>query len=201
MTVRIDEIIPAGAGWSARVPAGTTIRLIDLEGNQAVDCLLYAAADTTERYSAQETVAWQRSVFLATGSVLRSNRGRPMATVVADGVGRHDTVLGACAKETNVIRYGEETAGAHTCADNFLAEGAAWGLGPRDLGGNINWFMNVAYRPDGRVEIAEGISAPGLSVTFETHLDAIVLLSNCPQVNNPATGRRPSPVRVVVATP
>ena len=176
------------APWSGVVPAGATLEIVDLHGNQAVDCLFYVAADTTERYSAPDTVAAQGSIFLTTGSELRSNTGRTLLTVTADDVGRHDTLGGACSKESNTLRYGHHTQFQHACVENFLAEGARWGLGKRDLVSNINWYMNVPVEEDGTLGIVDGLSAPGLSIALKAELDVLVLISNCPQINNPCNG-------------
>jgi len=196
-----DEVVPARAPWSGVVPVGGTIEFVDLCGNQAVDCLFYVAADTAERYSAPDTVAAQGSIFLTTGSVLCSNVGRPLLTVIGDDVGRHDTLGGACSKESNTLRYGHHTQSQHACVENFLVEGARWGLGKRDLVSNINWYMNVPVESDGTLGIVDGLSAPGLSVKLEAHLDVLALVSNCPQINNPCNGFDPTPVRVVVEAP
>lgn len=199
--VLLDHVIAARAPWSTVVPAGATLLIIDLHGNQAVDCLLYHAADTTERYSAPDTIAAQANIFLTTGTVLRSNEGRPMATIIADGCGRHDTIGGACSKESNTLRYGQHTKHQHACVENFLGEGARWGLDKRDLVSNINWFMNVPIDPDGTLGIVDGLSAPGLSLELRAEMDLLVLVSNCPQINNPCNGFDPTPVRVVVTGP
>ncbi len=196
-----DDVIAARAPWSGVVPAGGTVEIVDLHGNQAVDCLFYLADDTSERYSAPETMTWQGSIFLGLGSVLRSDTGRPLLTVVADSVGRHDTLGGACSKESNTLRYGHHTRHQHACVENFLAEGARWGLGKRDLVSNINWYMNVPVQEDGTLGIVDGISAPGLSVTLRAHEDVLTLVSNCPQVNNPCNGFDPTPVRIVTTAP
>jgi urea carboxylase-associated protein 1 len=197
----LDAVVPARAPWSAVVRAGHVLSLVDLGGNQAVDCLLYNAGDTAERYSAPDTLAAQRNLFLTTGSVLRSCEGRPLMTVVADDVGRHDTVGGACSKESNTLRYGHHTKYQHACVENFLREGARWGLGKRDLVSNINWYMNVPIEPDGTLGIVDGISAPGLTVSLRAEIDTLVLVSNCPQVNNPCNGFDPTPVRMIVTVP
>ncbi|MGA2303646.1 MAG: urea amidolyase associated protein UAAP2 [Acidimicrobiales bacterium] len=201
MSLVTDEVVPARAPWSGVVPAGGTIEFVDLCGNQAVDCLFYVAADTAERYSAPDTVAGQGSIFLTTGSVLRSNLGRPLLTVISDDVGRHDTLGGACSKESNTLRYGHHTHAQHACVENFLIEGARWGLGKRDLVSNINWYMNVPVEADGTLGIVDGLSAPGLSVKLEAHVHVLALVSNCPQINNPCNGFDPTPVRVVVEAP
>ena len=197
----IDQIVPARSPWSGVVPAGRHLTIVDLEGNQAVDCLLYNAVDTADRYSAADTIAAQGGLFLTTGSVLRSCEGTALMTVVADDVGRHDTVGGACSKESNTLRYGHHTKHQHACVENFLREGARWGLGKRDLVSNINWYMNVPVEEEGTLGIVDGISAPGLSVTLRAEIDTLVLISNCPQVNNPCNGFDPTPIRVIVRPP
>ena len=197
----LDEFVPARAPWSAVVADGDLLSIVDLGGNQAVDCLLYDAADHAERYSAPDTIVAQGSIFLTTGSVLRSNAGRPLMTVVADECGRHDTLGGACSKESNTLRYGHHTKHQHACVENFLAEGAKWGLGKRDLVSNINWYMNVPVEGDGTLGIVDGISSPGLTVTVRAEVDTLVLVSNCPQINNPCNGFDPTPVRMVVTRP
>jgi urea carboxylase-associated protein 1 len=196
-----DETVAARAPWSAVVEAGDVLSIVDLGGNQAVDCLLYNARDTAERYSAPDTVAAQANVFLTTGSVLRSSEGRPLMTIVHDDCGRHDTIGGACSKESNTLRYGFHTFHQHACVENFLREGARWGLGKRDLVSNINWFMNVPVEADGTLGIVDGLSAPGLTVSMRAEMDVLVLVSNCPQVNNPCNGFDPTPVRMVVSRP
>ena len=58
--------------------------------------------------------------------------------------------------------------------------------------------MNVPVEADGTLGIVDGISKPGLSVTLRAELDALVLVSNCPQINNPCNGFDPTPVRMVI---
>jgi hypothetical protein len=199
--VVLDQEVPARGPWSAVVVAGDVLTIVDLRGNQAVDCLLYNANDTVERYSAAETVLGQGGIFLTTGSVLRSCESRPLMTVVADEVGRHDTIGGACSKESNSLRYGHHTVYQHGCVENFLMEGSRWGLTKRDLVSNINWFMNVPVEADGTLGIVDGLSAPGKSLSLRAEVDTLVLVSNCPQVNNPCNGFDPTPVRMIVRRP
>jgi urea carboxylase-associated protein 1 len=196
-----NDVVPPRSPWSRVVPAGGSIEIVDLFGNQAVDCLFYLASDTDERYSAPDTVARQGSIFLTEGSELRSNLGRTILTMVADDVGRHDTIGGACSKESNTLRYGQHTKSQHACVENFLSEGSRWGLGKRDIVSNINWYMNVPVEDDGVLGIVDGMSAPGLSVKLEAHFDILALVSNCPQINNPCNGFDPTAVRIVVEGP
>jgi urea carboxylase-associated protein 1 len=194
----VTEVVPARAPWSGTVQAGRSLTITDLGGNQAVDCLIYDAHDTAVRYSAPDTIHGQGGVFLTTGSVLLSNEHTPLMTVTEDTCGRHDTVGGACSKESNTLRYGHHTWSQHACVENFLAEGTRYGLGKRDLVSNINWFMNVPVEADGTLGIVDGISAPGLKVTVRAETDVLVLISNCPQINNPCNGFDPTPVRIAI---
>lgn len=193
-----DEIVAARAPWMHRVRAGETLRIIDLEGNQAVDFLLYATADDAERYSAQDTVAAQANIFLRTGSVLLSSEGRPMMTITGTSVEYHDTIGGACSCESNSLRYGHHTKAQHSCVDNFLEANLREGRGKRDMVSNVNFFMNVPVEPDGALGIVDGISAPGLSVDLRAEMDVTVVVSNCPQINNPCNGFNPTSVRMIV---
>jgi urea carboxylase-associated protein 1 len=198
MTVLLDETLPARSAWAHVVEAGQSLRIVDLAGNQAVDCLLYDAHDTDHRYSAPDTLVAQRNIFLVEGTQLLSNEGVPMMTVTGTTCAYHDTIGGACSRESNTLRYGHHTAHQHACVDNFLDAGSRHGLGKRDLVSNINWFMNVPVGPDGTLGIVDGISAPGLHVDVRAEIDVLVLISNCPQINNPCNGFDPTPVQVQV---
>ncbi|CAN7387192.1 urea carboxylase-associated family protein [Phenylobacterium sp. LjRoot219] len=195
----LDEVVPARAPWTAVVKKGQTLRIVDLEGNQAVDFLMYAEDDDAERYSAQDTIAAQGNIFLRTGSVLMSNEGRPMGVVTDTSVEYHDTIGGACSCESNTLRYGHHTKSQHACVENFLQGNARYGRGKRDMVSNINWFMNVPVEADGSLGIVDGISAPGLYVDLRAEIDLVVVVSNCPQINNPCNGFNPTPVRMVIA--
>jgi urea carboxylase-associated protein 1 len=194
-----DEVVPARAPWLHPMKKGETLRIVDLEGNQAVDFLVYSLADDAERYSAQDTIAAQGNIFLREGSVLMSNEGRPMMTVTATAVAYHDTIGGACSCESNTLRYGHHTKSQHACVENFLIANAREGRGKRDMVSNVNWFMNVPVEADGALGIVDGISAPGLYVDLRAEMDVTVVVSNCPQINNPCNGFNPTPVRMIVA--
>ena len=142
------------------MPAGDVLTIVDLDGNQAVDCLLYNAARHRRALQrAGHASPAQGNLFLTTGTVLRSNEGDALMTVVADDVGRHDTIGGACCKESNTLRYGHHTKHQHACVENFLRRAPSWGLGKRDLVSNINWFMNVPVEA-GRQRSASSTASP-----------------------------------------
>jgi urea carboxylase-associated protein 1 len=193
----LDVTVAAGDGALVPVPAGGRLRIVDLQGNQAVDTLLYDAADIANRYSAFDTMRAQGAVFLTTGSRLMSTRLDELAVITDDTCGRHDTVGGACSQESNVIRYGEHTRHQHACRQTFLRYGAAAGIGQRELGHNINFFMNVPVTPSGGLQFDDGLSAPGKYVELTASRDILVLISNCPQINNPCNGWDPTPVRLL----
>ena len=200
----IDDIVLAGEPWMRRIRRGQTLRIVDLEGNQAVDTLFYNAHDPSERYSLTHTIAAQGALYLAAGSVLMSSEGRPLMTIVADTCGRHDTLGGACSCESNTVRYAIEKRPMHSCRDSFLLaiahddEGSYPRLSKRDIVSNINFVMNVPDTPEGRLTFEDGISAPGKYVELRAEMDATVLISNCPQLNNPCNGYNPTPVRLLV---
>jgi urea carboxylase-associated protein 1 len=196
----LDHVIPAGEPWVGTVSRGQTFRIVDLEGNQAVDTLFFNAANSEERYSAVDTIRSQGGLYLTTGTQLISNDGNVMLTITADTCGRHDTLGGACSAESNTVRYALEKRHMHSCRDNFLMAltRAGIGLTKRDLPSNINFFMNVPVTPTGDLTFADGISAPGRYVEMRADMDVIVLISNCPQLNNPCNAYNPTPVRVMV---
>jgi urea carboxylase-associated protein 1 len=196
----MDVVVAAGEPWVGVIAEGQTLRIVDLEGNQAVDTLFYSATDPRERYSASDTIRSQRNLYLTTGSVLRSTVGEPMLTIVADTCGRHDTLGGACSSESNTVRYGQQTRHMHSCRDNFLLAVAKSGfaLEKRDLTANINFFMNVPVTPEGKLTFEDGISAGGKYVELRAEMDVICLISNCPQLNNPCNAYNPTPIRLLV---
>ncbi len=199
----LNEIIPAGEPWMGVVCRGQTFRIVDLEGNQAVDTLFFNASNSEERYSAVDTVRSQGRLYLTTGTQLLSNDGNVMFTITADTCGRHDTLGGACSAESNTVRYAHDKRYMHSCRDNFLLALARSGIGltKRDLPANINFFMNVPVTPAGKLTFADGVSAAGRYVEMRAEMDLIVLISNCPQLNNPCNAYNPTPVRVMVWGP
>jgi hypothetical protein len=196
--------VNAGDPFVQEIRRGQTVRIIDLEGNQAVDTLFYNADDLTERYSAQDTIRAQRNIYLTTGTRLISNRRRAMLTIVADTCGRHDTLGGACSCESNMVRYAIEKRSMHACRQSFLKGVLGWSaatgrqMDKRDLTANINFFMNVPVTPAGRLTFEDGVSDAGKYVELRAEMDTLMVISNCPQLNNPCNGYNPTPVRVLI---
>lgn len=197
----LRETIRAGDYWIGVVREGQTLRILDLEGNQAADTLFYSAADPAERYSATDTIREQGNVFLGLDTKLMSSEGNVMLDIIADTVGRHDTLGGACATESNTVRYDLEKRDMHACRDSWMlavAEHPEFGLTKRDITHNINFFMNVPVTADGDLSFADGLSAPGKYVELRAAMDVIVLISNCPQLNNPCNAYNPTPIDILI---
>lgn len=192
------EMVAPRAPWSRILKAGEVLSIVDVDGNQAVDFLAYDAEDTSRAYSVPTTLQAQASVYLTAGSVLRDNEYAPLLTVLETAVERHDTLGGACSKESNTLRYGHHTWEQHGCADNFLRALSRYGMGKRDHVSNVNWFMNVPVDPDGALGIVDGISSPGLTVSLRAERDTLVVVSNCPQINNPCNGFHPSRAEMII---
>jgi uncharacterized protein len=197
-TIVYSHDIPAERPWSRIIKQGQTLRIIDSEGQQAVDALLYNADDPTERYSAQDTLRVQGSAYIVLGTRLVSNMGRVMARITADTCGRHDTSAGCCSCESNAVRFGEATRYQHACRENFILELSKHGLTKRDIVANLNFFMEVPIEPSGDFTVLDGISTPGNHVDVTAEMDVLFVISNCPQVNNPCNGFNPTPIRVEV---
>jgi urea carboxylase-associated protein 1 len=200
-----DAEIPAGEPWIHELKLGQVLRIVDLRGNQAVDTLFYNAHDFADRYSAQDTIREQQNIYLTSGSRLMSTGGNVLATIVADTCGRHDTLGGACANESNMVRYDIGKRHMHACRSSFLKAITYWDPGPdrlpmtkRDITANINFFMNVPVTPEGGLTFEDGISEPGKYVELRAEMDIVVLISNCPQLNNPCNAYNPTPVQVLI---
>jgi urea carboxylase-associated protein 1 len=195
---------PAGEPWFTELHTGQTLRIVDLEGNQAVDVIFYAkpapGESPSEHYCAATTLQRQGGIYLTTGSILYSNLGRPLLEIVADTCGRHDTLGGACAAESNTVRYALQKKFMHSCRDNYLIalQHADLGLGKRDLVPNVNFFMNVPVTEDGQLTFADGVSGPGKYVELRAEMDILMLVSNCPQLNNPCNAYNPTPAQFLL---
>jgi urea carboxylase-associated protein 1 len=173
------------------------LRLVDMEGQQAIDFLCFNAADPSERYSATNTIKVPCNIYIGEGSVLRSSLARPMMTVLADTCGGHDTIFGCCSYEIDMVRYSR--AGPENCLRNFQRELARHGIGAEHIFSNVNFFMHVPVGSDGEARIVDPISKAGDYVDLRAEMDVLAVLSNCPEELNLATGSQgPTPIRVIV---
>lgn len=199
-TAVYDQVLPAGEGWMQVIKKGQTFRILDMEGNQAIDTIFYNANDPSERYSAPDTIREQGGIYLTAGTKLMSTEGNEMLTITADTCGCHDTLGGACAAESNMVRYDLGKRYMHSCRDTFLLQIAEYGAGytKSDLTSNINFFMNVPVTPEGKLTFEDGVSEAGKYVEMKAAMDVVCLISNCPQLNNPCNAYNPTPVRLLI---
>jgi urea carboxylase-associated protein 1 len=195
----IDVIVSPRRPWGHVVRQGEILRLVDLEGQQAVDFLCFDAADPSDRYSATNTIKVQGNIYIGDGTVLYSDRGAALFTVVADTCGRHDTIYGCCSEPNNFLRYGVR--GTPSCYANFCEILTQFGLDERSIVGNVNFFMSVPVLPDGSAGVADGVSPPGSLVELRAERDVLAVLSNCPQMQNPCNGYNPTPIRTTIYRP
>jgi uncharacterized protein len=194
--VVLDEIVPAGKPWGHVVRQGEILRLVDLEGQQAVDFLCFDAADPSDRYNATNTIKVQRNIYIGNDTVLYSDRGAALFTIIADTCGHHDTIYGCCSEANNFLRYGVHD--TPSCYANFREILARFKLDERSIVGNVNFFMSVPVLPDGSAGVADGVSQPGSYVELRAERDALAALSNCPQLHNPCNGYNPTPIQAVI---
>ena len=200
----VRATVLAGDPFVQEIRRGEHVRIVDLEGNQAVDTLFYNLADLDDRYSAQDTIRTQGNIYLTTGTELISTDRNVLLTIVADTCGRHDTLGGACSCESNMVRYAIEKRSMHACRQSFLKGAAAWSaqsgriLGKRDLTANINFFMNVPVTPEGKLTFEDGVSEAGKYVELRAEMDVLMVISNCPQLNNPCNAYNPTPVEILI---
>ncbi len=195
-----DVVIPAGEGWSKELQPGQVLRILDLEGNQAADTLFYDAENPEDHYSAVATIGRQGNIYLSTGSTLISESGKELVKIVADTCGRHDTLGGACSAQSNTVRYSHDTLPMHNCRDTFMLELSKQddSYQKRDLAPNVNFFMNVPVTPEGGLQFADGVSGPDRYVEMQSIGKTMVLISNCPQLNNPCNAYNPTPIRLMI---
>lgn len=193
-------IVEAGDPFVFKIKNNQVVRIVDLEGNQAVDTIFYNAHDYSDRYSAQDTIREQANIYLTTGTHLISTNGKTLLTIVADTCGRHDTLGGACATESNQVRYDLKKGHMHACRNSFLKGLQLWnhGMDKRDITSNINFFMNVPVTPEGQLTFEDGVSDAGKYVELRAEMDVLMVISNCPQLNNPCNGYNPTPIQVLV---
>jgi uncharacterized protein YcgI (DUF1989 family) len=193
---RLERVIPAGTAEAFAVTRGQVVRIVDVEGQQAVDVVAYNLHATDEALSTEITVLILRTSNPSTGHTLYSTEWHPMLTIVADTV-RTNYLPGAiCSDEANFFRYGIR--GTLNCRDNLALAVAPWGISKRQVQGALGAFINMAYLPDGRTEIQYPISRAGDYVEVRAEMDLLIGVSACPQVRNPCNAYNPTPVGVVL---
>ncbi|GAA0707350.1 urea carboxylase-associated family protein [Dokdonella soli] len=173
-----QQLVPAAGGAGLRLKRGELLRVIDPEGGQSGDLLVYSE-DGRERLSNGRTFDYDGKIYVSTGDVLWSDCSNPMMTIVADQVGRHDFLYSACSLEMYRIQYG--ATGYHAnCTDNLCSALRELGIEPEPLPTPLNLFMNVEIAADGRLVFAPPKSRAGDSIVLRAEMALVVALSSCP---------------------
>ena len=206
------ETIQPGASWSHVVKRGTALRITDVEGGANVSGIFYNFECSTERYNMPDTLKAQHIARLTTGFVLYSDMGRILLSVIGDTVGWHDPIGGTSNRKMVETKYGtssyqQDRNNYHKNGrDSFLVELGKWGLGPRDLVANVNFFSRVDVSDDGTMSFAPGNSKAGDSIDLRAEMNVLVILNTCQHPLDPSPKYEPKAVqvsirRVAVATP
>ena len=197
--IRVVEIA-ARHGAALEVPRGHVVRLVDVEGQQVGDFVCFTRDDLTERYSPQNTILFNRTIYPKVGAALVSDRGRVMMRLVADTVGVHDLVCGSCSEEyyRDRLDYREPH---RSCRSNLAEAMAPWSVEPADIPFSFNLFMRWPVQADGSVRPMAAPSEPGDYVDLLAEMDLVVANSACPSDITPTNAHRPTPMRLVLYEP
>jgi urea carboxylase-associated protein 2 len=199
-----EETIQPGASWSHVLKRGTALHIIDLEGGANVGGMFYNFECPTERYNMPDTLKAQHIARLTAGYVLYSDMGRVLLSVTADTVGWHDPIGGTSSRQLVESKYGfssyqQERNDYHKNGrDSFLIELGKWGLGPRDLVANVNFFSRVDVGADGTMSFHPGNSKAGDHIDLRAEMNVLVILNTCQHPLDPAPRYQPRPVQVSI---
>ncbi|MDQ1577671.1 MAG: uncharacterized protein QOE21_358 [Microbacteriaceae bacterium] len=191
------ETVGGGGYTSMTVARGTTIELTDVDGDACAHLALFNAAQTDERLNVADTIKVQWQAYLTTGHQLLSDRGRVLATIVADSSTRHDTLAGTSTLRRTTERYGDGTAHGGTPAGRelLILAAAKVGLTPRDIPPTVSLFRGVFAEPDGALTFT-GSAGPGTSVRLRAELPLTLLIANVPHPLDPREAYLSTPLRV-----
>jgi uncharacterized protein YcgI (DUF1989 family) len=192
--------IPARHGAAVEVPRGSVLRVIDVEGQQVGDFVCFNRDDLRERYSPQNTVLFNRTIYPRVGAALVSDRGRPMMRLVADTVGVHDLICGSCSEEYYRNRL-DHAAPHRSCRSNLAEALRPWAVELDDVPFSFNVFMQWPVQADGTVRPMAAPSGPGDYVDLLAEMDVVAANSACPSDITPTNAHRPTPMRLVLFEP
>jgi urea carboxylase-associated protein 2 len=198
-----ETVIPAGTHWSGILRRGLALRIVDLEGGANLAALFYRQEDPLERYNMADTLKAQHTAHLTRGFVLYSDMGRVMASITADTIGWHDPLGGVgdaalFAKKYGIARYQEHrNEMIRNGRDSLLVEIAKYGLGPRDLVANVNFFSKLSVADDGALEFAPNHSRAGDAFDLRFEMNTLAAFSATPHPMDPATEYRPKSVKLI----
>ncbi|MBC7415352.1 MAG: urea carboxylase-associated family protein [Herminiimonas sp.] len=197
-----EETVPGGAHWSGVLRRGNTLRLTDVDGTANVSALFFNQEEKTERYNMPDTLKAQHTAFLTKGHVCFSDMGRILCSISDDTCGWHDPLCGVLDDAAMQAQYGEARYQTHrndmyrSAREGLLIELSKWGLGKRDLGGNVNFFSKVDCDADGGLHFARSHRQAGQTIDLRCEMNVLVVLSAAPHALDPATVYAPGAVQL-----
>jgi len=191
-------VVAGGTGFATMVSAGSLVTIVDVEGEQVGDLVLFRSADPTDRLSVGNTRKMANSIFVSTGAVLWSTTYRQLARIELDTVGRHDLIASACTPYDYPIRFGDRGLGHRSCLANLTAALKPWEIAEPGVPDPMNVFMNQVVHPDGTTEVVKPVSKADDRLGLRLLDDCIVALSACPQDLTPCNGWRITDLRIEI---
>ena len=202
--ILFEESVQPGATWSHVLKRGTTLRITDVSGGANAGALFYNFECPVERYNMPDTLKAQHIARITTGFVLYSDMGRILCSIVADTVGWHDPI-GGCSNDALVCnRYGAlnyqkaRNERHQNARDSFQIELGKWGLGPRDLTANVNFFSRVDVAADGAMTFAPGNSKAGDYVELRAEMNVLAVINTCQHPLDPNPNYEPKAVHLSI---
>jgi urea carboxylase-associated protein 2 len=202
--ILFEDTIAAGGTWSHVLKRGTSLRLTDIDGGANVGAMFFNFECPTERLNIPDSLKAQHIARLTAGSVLYSDMGRILISVINDTVGWHDPLGGHSTPKSVLEKYG--SANYQDCRndyyrnarDGFLIELAKWGLSPSDLSPNINFFSKVAVDNSGGMTFDVNNSQPDSVIELRAEMNVLAILNTCQHPMDPSTSYSPKSVHLLV---
>lgn len=182
-----QHLIPARRGVAVHVKTGQIITVINTHGSQVVDTWAFSAADIAEFMSMEHSRGAMLRANPRVGDTLRSNRRRPMLTLIEDTSGGvHDTLIAACDR----YRYEQLGHVGHhdNCTNNLAQALADLGLVATETPSPLNLFMNIPIGDGQSLSFEPPVSQPGSYVSLRAEMALVIAFSACPQDLVPING-------------
>lgn len=172
------NIIKKQSGTAFKLFKGQKLKVIDPEGMQVSDMVLFNANDIGEKLSSGKTLDFEETILISTNNYLWSNRCNQMMQIIMDTNGRNDFLLAPCSPETFKIMYKFDDYHP-SCFENLYTNLAPYGIKPDDIPTAFNLFMNVQFDQDGKIKVLPPTSKAGDYLLFEAKMDLIIALTAC----------------------
>lgn len=166
------------SGKAFTLKKGQRLKVIDPQGEQVSDMVLFNANDIREKLSSGKTLDFEETILITKGNYLWSNRSRKMMNILEDTNGRNDFLLAPCSPETFQIMYNNPDYHP-SCFENLYTSLAPYDIKPDDVPTAFNIFMNVQFAADGKLSVDPPLSKAGDHILFEAEMDLIVALTAC----------------------